>query len=128
MIVQSMRILFVCVGNTCRSQMAEGLARELGHEASSAGIEPGARVAGHAVAELAELGIDIAGNQPKSVADFDEASFDKVIGMGCGVSARDLRLDEDWGLEDPHLGSIEKYRSTRDEIRHRLADLSAQEA
>ena len=54
-----MRVLFVCVGNTCRSQMAEGWARHLGIDAASAGTRPGSNVAANAVAVMAEKGIDI---------------------------------------------------------------------
>jgi arsenate reductase len=64
-----MRLLFVCVGNTCRSQMAEALARDRGHFAQSAGTHPGTRIAPNAVVVLNELGINTEGHTPKSVAE-----------------------------------------------------------
>ena len=123
-----MRVLFVCLGNSCRSQMAEGLARELGLDASSAGTDPAYEVASHAIIVMSELGIDISHQHPKSAEKFDAADFAKVISMGCDVSATYLRIDADWGLDDPHGGSIEKYRTTRDEIRRRLENLIVEQS
>ena len=123
-----MRVLFVCIGNSCRSQMAEGLARELGLDASSAGTNPATRVARHAVTVLAERGIDISAQHPKPVTGLDAADFDKVISMGCDVACSTIRIDADWGLEDPHGESIEEYRSTCDHIRRQLDDLIAEQA
>ena len=65
-----MKLLFVCVGNSCRSQMAEGIARSLGHEAASAGTHPATVVSSNAVLACAEIGIDISNQQPKSVDNF----------------------------------------------------------
>ena len=113
------RILFVCVGNSCRSQMAEGLALKLGFDAASAGTNPANDIALHAITAMNELGIDISSQRPKSVDDFDAVDFDKVISMGCGVSCPEMRIDTDWGLTDPYNGSLEEYRATRDEI-HKL--------
>ena len=118
------RILFVCVGNTCRSQMAEALAKDLGHYSESAGTHPGKRVAGNAISAIEELGISMDGQFPKSIGDIDESQFDLIISMGCGVVCPDLPIDEDWGLDDPVGGPIEAYRKTRDIIRSRLSDLS----
>ena len=87
-----MRILFVCVGNTCRSQMAEGWARHLGLEAASAGTHPGPSVAKNAVIVMAEIGIDISSQVPSHIDDFDHSQFDKVFSMGCGVSCPNIPL------------------------------------
>ncbi|GIS50211.1 MAG: hypothetical protein Ct9H90mP24_5030 [Methanobacteriota archaeon] len=83
-----MRLLFVCVGNTCRSQMAEAIARDLGHSASSAGTHPpeDRGVAPNALIVLEEISIDTRGLHPKSVDFVDPENFDKIISMGCGVS------------------------------------------
>ena len=120
-----MKVLFVCVGNGCRSQMAEGFARALGHDAASAGTEPTERVNETAVAVMRELGMDITHHAPKLLS-FDALDrYDRVITMGCGVaeSCPALCNDEDWGLDDPVGSSIETFRRVRDEIRDRVAEL-----
>ena len=111
-----MRVLFVCVGNTCRSQMAEGWARHLGFEAASAGTHPGSFVAANAIAVMAEKGIDISTQSPSQVDDFNPTNFDKVFSMGCGVQCPNIPLNGDWQLEDPVGQSIDVYRKTRDAI------------
>ena len=111
-----MRLLFVCVGNTCRSQMAEALAKHKGHEAQSAGTSPGGAVAPEAIEVIGEKGIDMGGQYPKSVDDIDTRGFDRIISMGCGVECPRLPMDDDWGIEDPHGGDVAFYRRTRDKI------------
>ena len=96
-----MRLLFVCVGNTCRSQMAEALAKHKGYEAQSAGTSPGSAVAPEAIEAIGEKGIDMGGQYPKSVDDIDGTGFDRIISMGCGVECPALPMDRDWGLDDP---------------------------
>ena len=102
--------------------MAEAIARDLGHSASSAGTNPpeDRGVAPNALIVLEEIDIDTRGLHPKSVDLVDPESFDKIISMGCGVSCPALPIDEDWGLEDPFGREIEAYRITRDEIRERV--------
>ena len=107
--VTAMKVLFVCVGNSCRSQMAEGLARSMGFEAASAGTHPAPSVATHALKLLESRGIDTAGMAPKDVADIDTSAFDTIISMGCGVHCPAIRLDEDWALEDPVGQPYEVY-------------------
>jgi arsenate reductase len=111
-----MRLLFVCVGNTCRSQMAEALAKHKGHEAQSAGTSPGDAVAPEAIEVIGEKGIDMDDQYPKSVDDIDTRGFDRIISMGCGVEYSHLPMDDDWGIEDPHGGDVSLYRGTRDKI------------
>ncbi len=111
-----MRVLFVCVGNTCRSQMAEGWARHLGLDVASAGTIPGEVVAPNAVRVMGEKDIDISHQQPTLVDDLDHTSFDKVFSMGCGVSCPNIPLDGDWELGDPVGKSLDEYRKTRDAI------------
>ena len=117
-----MRLLFVCVGNTCRSQIAEALAKHKGHEAQSAGTSPGSAVASEAIEVIEERGIDIGSQYPKSVDDIDTRGFDRIISMGCGVECSRLPMDDDWGIEDPYGGDVAFYRETRDKI-ERLLDL-----
>ena len=119
-----MKLLFVCVGNSCRSQMAEGIARSLGHEAASAGTHPATLVSPNAVIVCAEIGIDISNQQPKSVDNFSADDWDAVISMGCGVSCPAMKIDEDWELDDPVGQSIEVFRETRDAIRDRILRLT----
>ena len=105
--------------------MAEAIARDLGHSASSAGTHPpkDRGVAPNALIVLEEISIDISSLHPKSVDLVDPKSFDKIISMGCGVSCPALPIDEDWGLEDPLGGGLEDYRITRDEIRSRVSGI-----
>ena len=111
-----MRVLFVCIGNTCRSQMAEGWAKHLGLEAASAGTNAGVQVAPNAVLVMAEKGVDISDQSPTSLDEIDHTTFDMVFSMGCGVSCPNIPLNGDWELQDPHGHSIEMYRDTRDAI------------
>ena len=115
-----MRILFVCVGNSCRSQMAEGIARHLGHEAASAGTHPASQVSAHAITVLSSKGIDTSALKPKSVDVFNAEEFDMVISMGCGVSCPTMKIDQDWELEDPVGQSLSVFEQTAKEIESRL--------
>ena len=118
-----MHLLFVCVGNTCRSQLAEAIARHLGFEASSAGTHPGAAVAGHTLAVLEDRGVDTSGLRPKSIDEVDVEAADRIISMGCGVACPNLPLDDDWGLDDPVGQPRNVYEATADEITRRLRAL-----
>ena len=129
-----LRLLFVCVGNSCRSQMAEGLARAMGGdavEARSAGTSPGDRVAPKAVEVMRELGVDISGQRPKLLTKEMLDRADLSITMGC--DARDmcpapwLANAPGWEIEDPMGQGIEKYREVRDDIRRRLERLFERE-
>tara|TARA_S200000501_G_scaffold321705_1_gene317272 strand:+ start:576 stop:914 length:339 start_codon:yes stop_codon:yes gene_type:complete len=102
--------------------MAEAIARDLGHAASSAGTHPpeDRGVAPNALMVLEEISIDTSDLHPKSVDLVSPENFDKIISMGCGVSCPALPIDEDWGLEDPFGREIEAYRMTRDEIIERV--------
>ncbi|KAB2842779.1 arsenate reductase ArsC [bacterium] len=124
------RILFVCIGNACRSQMAEGLARHLGGaavEAFSAGSRPAGFVAAGAIEAMKEIGIDISRQASKSVESFRGQDFDAVVTMGCGdacpwVPAK-RRLD--WKIPDPIGQSPEFFRRVRDQIEGLIRDLLA---
>lgn len=115
-----MRLLFVCVGNSCRSQMAEGIARSMGYVADSAGTHPARSIASNAVTVLEKRGISTEGMRPKSVNRFSADDYDFVISMGCGVSCPLMKIDQDWELEDPVGHPLSVYESTADEIERRL--------
>lgn len=120
-----MKVLFVCVGNSCRSQMAEGFARAAGLEAESAGTEPASGVSRTAVAVMQEKGIDISGHTPKLLDMKRLPEFNRVITMGCGVaeSCPALHTDEDWGLDDPVGQDEGVFRAIRDDIEARVRRL-----
>ena len=115
-----MRLLFVCVGNSCRSQMAEGIARHLGHESASAGTHPAHQVSAHALTILSSKGIDTSMLKPKSIDLLNANDFDLVISMGCGVSCPTMNIDQDWGLDDPVGQSLSVFEQTAQEIERRL--------
>lgn len=125
-----MQVLFVCVHNAGRSQMAEAffnhLARERGVQAVgiSAGTAPRGEINPVAVQAMLELGISMDGQTPKVLTPELAASAERVITMGCGVEAEmcpaGTYLSEDWGLEDPMGKSLEGVRRVRDQIRERV--------
>lgn len=128
-------VLFVCVHNAGRSQMAEAflnaLAQERGlpFQAISAGTERRARLNPVVVEAMREVGVPLEGHTPKLLTQSMVDQADMIIGMGCGVDAsacpaRFLML-EDWGLDDPAGQGIESVRKVRDDIRRRVADLLA---
>ena len=119
-----MKLLFVCVGNTCRSQMAEALAKDMGCEVQSSVTHPGKNIAANAILVIEELGIEINNQYPKSIDHIHTESFDKIISMGCGVRCPNLVISEDWGLEDPIGKSLDFYRKTREKIQSLLQKLS----
>jgi len=122
------QVLFVCVHNAGRSQMAAGFLRRLGQgrvEVRSAGSEPAAGLNPNAVAAMAEVGIDIAGEQPKQLETDAVRESDVVITMGCGDTCPIFpgKRYEDWDLEDPAGKDLATVRRIRDEIRDRVASL-----
>jgi arsenate reductase len=127
-------VLFVCVHNAGRSQMAAGWLRELAGDAvevRSAGSVPGDRVNPAAVQAMAEVGIDISGQQPKMLTTDAVEASDVVITMGCGDACPVFPGTRylDWDLEDPAGKGVESVRPIRDEIetlvRRLLMELSA---
>ena len=123
-------VLFVCVHNAGRSQMAAGWLRHLAGdrvEVLSAGSAPAGSINPVAVEAMAEVGIDIAGEQPKLLSDAAVESSDVVITMGCGDACPFYpgTRYEDWALDDPAGQGIEAVRPIRDEIRGRVEELIA---
>lgn len=118
---------FICVHNSCRSQMAEGWAKKLGVdvlEAYSAGTEDYPAVKPLAVEAMEEAGIDMSSHRPKLLSDIPP-QLDILITMGCNVSCPFVpcKHREDWGLTDPSGGPIEDYRVTRDLIKEKVEAL-----
>jgi len=121
------KVAFVCVHNSCRSQMAEGWAKKLGSEvfeAYSAGTESYPEVKSLAIKVMEEAGVDMSGHYPKLLSDIP-TEVDILITMGCNVKCPHVpcRYKEDWGISDPSGGTVEDYRRTRDVIKERVEDL-----
>lgn len=121
------KVAFVCVHNSCRSQMAEGWAKKLGSdvlEVYSAGTENYHEVKPLAVQVMEESGIDMSDHRPKLLSDIPD-EIDILITMGCNVVCPFIpnSHSEDWGLDDPSGGPIEDYRHTRDLIKIKVEDL-----
>ena len=121
-------VLFVCVHNAGRSQMAAAFLTHLSQGAvdvRSAGSEPADRVNPAAVAAMAEVGIDIATEQPKILTNEAVKASDVVITMGCGDTCPFYpgKRYEDWVLEDPAGKGVDAVRPIRDEIRRRVENL-----
>ncbi|MGA3489754.1 arsenate reductase ArsC [Micromonosporaceae bacterium DT55] len=121
-------VLFVCVHNAGRSQMAAGWLRHLAGdrvEVRSAGSAPGDHVNPAAVAAMAEVGIDIAGQTPTKLAYETAETSDVIVTMGCGDACPVFpgKRYEDWKLEDPAGKGVEAVRPIRDEIRTRVEKL-----
>jgi arsenate reductase len=123
-------VLFVCVHNAGRSQMAEAFTNKLASErglpirGESAGTEVGTRINPLAVEVMRELGISMEDQAPKQLTQEMADSASRIITMGCGVDATScparIHLSEDWGLDDPAKQPIEKVRAIRDQIRQRV--------
>jgi len=121
-------VLFVCVHNAGRSQIAAGYLNHLSGgriEVRSAGSEPADKINPVAVQAMAEEGIDIAAEQPKILTTGAVQASDVVITMGCGGTCPYYpgRRYEDWVLDDPAGKGIEAVRPIRDEIRRRVEQL-----
>ena len=124
-------VLFVCVHNAGRSQMAAGYLRELAGdrvEVRSAGSEPRESLNPVAVAAMAEAGIDIAGRTPALLSVDDVRASDVVITMGCGDACPIFpgKRYEDWQLDDPAGQDLPAVRRIRDDIRTRVEALVAE--
>jgi len=121
------KVAFVCVHNSCRSQMAEAFGKIIGlnvFESYSAGTEERDCINQDAVRIMKEIGVDMElGQRPKLINEIP--AVDIVITMGCNVNCPTLPCShrEDWGLEDPSGQSDEAFRFTRDTIKQKVEDL-----
>ena len=124
-------VLFVCVHNAGRSQMAAALTQHLGGgkvDIWSAGSEPADQINPAAVQVMAEIGLDLSQERPKLITDEVVRAADIVITMGCGDSCPIYpgKKYEDWAVEDPAGQPLEKVRAIRDDIRARVERLLAE--
>lgn len=121
------KVAFICVHNSCRSQMAEGWAKHLGKdiiEAYSAGTEEYPEVKPLAVQVMEEASVDMSEQQPKLLSDIPE-KVDVLVTMGCNVDCPFVPCAhrEDWGLTDPSGGTIDDFRNARDIIQKKVIEL-----
>jgi protein-tyrosine-phosphatase len=124
-------VMFVCVHNAGRSQMAQGFLTALAGdrvEVRSSGTMPAEQINPSAVAAMAELGIDISNQQPKVLTDEDVRASDYVITMGCGDACPFYPGKKylDWKLEDPAGKDVASVRPIRDQIQAMVQELVAE--
>jgi len=129
----SKKIIFICVGNSCRSQMAEGFARHYAQqmgidiEIRSAGTQPAGYVHADAIAVMREKGIDISKQYSKGFDPKELKNYDYVIAMGCldsDICPAGFRgVSENWGIPDPIGRGLEFYRRVRDMIEEKVLRL-----
>jgi arsenate reductase len=124
------RVLFVCIENACRSQMAEAFAHLKADdlvEAYSAGSRPSGQVNPKAITAMTELGCDMKGQRSKSLDEVSKDRYDYVITMGCGDECPFIPADhhEDWDMPDPKELHLDEFRRVRDQIGERVGELIA---
>lgn len=122
------RVLFVCVENSNRSQMAEAFARMHGAgivEPWSAGSRPSGVVNPRAIESMRELGYDLASHRSRALTDLPPGPYEYVVTMGCGDACPWIPAEhrEDWALPDPRRMPPEEFRTVRDEIGRRVKEL-----
>ncbi len=127
----SKRVLFLCVQNACRSQMAEAFAREQGGDrlqAYSAGSRPSGEVNGVAIQLMREIGHDLSSHRSKSLDALPAGPFDALVTMGCGddCPAIEATRREDWQIPDPKEMNVTQFREVRDLVGRRVRDLLVQ--
>jgi arsenate reductase (thioredoxin) len=126
----AIKILFVCIENAGRSQMAEGFARSMAgdkFDIYSAGSKPSGKINPLAVEVMNEAGIDISNNRSKGFKDLPIKQFDYIVTMGCGDACPIIpsKKHVDWELDDPKGKSIEEVRKIRDIINEKVKNLPA---
>jgi len=121
------RVLFVCLGNSCRSQMAEAFARAYGSDvliAASAGLTPAFGVAPDTLRVMSEKGLDLRDHFPKSVRQLERAKFDLVINMsGFDLPDKVGALVRTWDVPDPVFLDYDEHREVRDAIERLVMNL-----
>ena len=118
-------VLFVCVQNAGRSQMAQALYEQLGDAARSAGSKPAAEVHPVVADAMREVGVDLDGRVPRALDRSDVEWADLVVTMGCGDACPVLpgKRYLDWDLPDPAGADLPHTREIRDEVARRVAEL-----
>jgi protein-tyrosine-phosphatase len=122
------RVLFVCVENSNRSQMAQAFAAIHGGSgvaAHSAGSRPSGKINPKAVDAMRELGYDLTTHQSKSLAEIPDGPYDAVVTMGCGDACPNVaaRVREDWLIPDPRDMAPDQFRAVRDLIGTKVKEL-----
>jgi arsenate reductase len=122
------KILFVCVENSNRSQMAEAFAKMHGEgkvEAYSSGSRPSGIINPKAIAAMKELGYDLTTHQSKSLDEIPQIKYDYAITMGCGDECPFVMAEhrDDWKLDDPKYLEPSEFNKVRDEIERRVKEL-----
>ena len=117
-------VLFVCVENSCRSQIAEAFANIYGQdtlEAHSAGSHPSGQVNIKAINSMQEVGYDLARHHSKSLTNIPQINYDLVITMGCGDECPNVaaRQKQDWDIPDPKNMNIIEFRQIREIIKNK---------
>ena len=127
-----LKILFVCIGNSCRSQMAEAWANHFGNgkvQAFSAGSHPLGLIAAETYEVMREKGLSLEGQSSKSVREVPVAEMDVVVGMGCEVAcpvpAGFKGRVVDWHVPDPYAHGMDTFRDVRDVIERQVLALLA---
>jgi arsenate reductase len=120
-----MKVVFVCVENSNRSQMAEAFGRMAGLEAYSAGSRPSGKINAKAIEAMKELGYDLSAHQSKGLDDLPPGEFDVAVTMGCGDECPNLcakhRLD--WQIPDPKNLPPDEFRAVRNLIAQKVRAL-----
>ena len=122
------KILFVCVENSCRSQMAEAFAKMHGKnliESYSAGSRASGKVNEKAIQAMREVGYDLAAHQSKSLSDIPDTEYDFAITVGCGDECQNVRAKqrEDWAIPDPKNMNSQEFNEIRDMIQQKVLSL-----
>ncbi len=121
-------ILFVCVENSNRSQMAQAFANIHGQDkvtAYSSGSKPSGKINPKAIEAMKELGYDLTTHSSKSLDEIPDIEYEYAITMGCGDECPFIKAHhrEDWQLPDPRNMEMEEFKKVRNEIEHRVVDL-----
>jgi protein-tyrosine-phosphatase len=122
-----MKVVFVCVENSNRSEMAEALAKMAGIEAYSAGSRPSGKINPKAIEAMEELGYDLSTHQSKGLGDLPPGKFDVAVTMGCGDACPNLRAKHrlDWQIPDPKNLPHVEFQKVRDLIASKVKALVA---
>jgi protein-tyrosine-phosphatase len=122
------KVIFVCIENSCRSQMAEAFGKMHGDgvlEVYSSGSKPSRQVNPRAIEFMAELNYDLSQHDSKPLSEFDGMHFDYAITMGCGDECPMIVANkrEDWGIPDPKHEEPERFREIRSMIEDKVKAL-----